>query len=179
MDFEDEQRACIRTILATAGVTSPEAVQKLAAGVASSISAFAAECAASGSDLTFRETHDRLRDLWLLAERPDPPIGQIRSRLNALPGDLLRPIERRAEQFWPIMFDEPAPTEGGPGWLVKAPPDKLAAILVRSISDGRELVFGRGRGGGRRSRAHFEPRILGVARGEAPPELVVDPSSPF
>ncbi len=76
------------------------------------------------------------------------------------------------------MFDEPAPTEGGPGWLAKAPSDKLAAILVRSISDGRELVFGRGRGGGRRSKAHFEPRILGVARGETPPELVVDPSRP-
>ena len=132
------------------------------------MSAYRAENAESDSAPTFREKHDLLRELWRLADQADPPIGQVRVRLKALPDEALADIEERAERRWPVYFEEPAPATPSQGWLAEVPAEKLVKILPPSISYGGKFVPGRGRGSRRRSRPSYEPMILGVVRGSQP-----------
>jgi hypothetical protein len=156
-------------ILKRAGFTGPQTAQTLARSIVATMSAYRIENAESASAPTFREKHDLLRALLRLADETDPPVGQIRARLKALPADLLADIEERAERRWPLYFDDAAPATSGKGWLADVPQDKLLKILPRSISYGGQWAPGRGRGAGRRSGPQYEPMILGVVRGSQPP----------
>ena len=117
---------------------------------------------------TFRQIHDALRKLWILAERPDPPVGQIRALLKKLPEEVKGGIEKRAERRWSVYFAEAPPPIFVPGWFAKLPGDQLLALLPGGISEGGLIVRGRGRGARRRSKPRYEPVIRGVARGAAP-----------
>ncbi len=169
MQLDSEQISWISYILARADVTAPEAAAALARNVATTMSAFSTEREESGSNLTYRETHDRLRKLWGLADEPDPEISVIRGQLRGLPKATLDAIETRAERLWPIIFGEPPPVAAGPGWLCYTPKEKLAEIVRRSIAGGGMVLPGRNRGQGKRSKPRYEPLIFGVARGARVP----------
>lgn len=168
VSLDADQFDCLRRILKRADTASPQTAQTLARAVAATMSAYRAENAESDGGPTYREKHDLLRELWRLAEQPDPPIGQIRARLKKLPAEVLADIEERAERRWPVYFEEPAPATPSQGWLAEVPAEKLVKILPPGISCGGIMVPGRGRESGRRSRAQFEPMILGVVRGSRP-----------
>ena len=168
VQLDSEQHAWIEAILARAGVTAPEAAAALARNVDKTMSDFATEREESGGDQTRRETRDRLRKIWRLADEADPKIAVIRGQLRDLPKATLNAVETRAERLWPIIFGEPAPAEAGPGWLCDAPKDKLAEIVRRSIARGGRRLPGRQRGPDKRSKARWEPDIFGArARGES------------
>jgi hypothetical protein len=166
--LDPDQFDRLTRILKRAGITSPQTAQTLARAVAETMSAYRAENAESDGATTFRKKHDSLRELWRLAEQPDPPVGQIRARLKELPGGVLADIEERAERRWSIYFEEPAPATPTLGWLADIPKEMLLKILPPSISLGGKFVPGRGRGSGRRSKPQYEPMILGVVRGSRP-----------
>jgi hypothetical protein len=168
VSLDADQVDWIRRILKRAGITSPQTAETLARAVADTMAVYRAENAESEGATTFREKHDSLRELWRLAEQPDPPLGQIRARLRALPAEILSDIEERAERRWPLSFEEPAPGTPSKGWLAEVPEDRILKILPPSISYGGRFVPGRGRGSGRRSKPQYEPMILGVVRGSRP-----------
>jgi hypothetical protein len=169
VSLDADQVDRIRRILKRASIASPNSGQILARDVADTMSVYRAENSQSDVATTFREKRDSFRELWRLAEQPDPPVGQIRARLKELPTEILRDIEERAERRWPhYYFDEPAPTTSAERWLANAPAEKLVAILPPSISYGGQWILGRGRGSGRRSKPQYEPMILSVVRGSRP-----------
>ena len=89
---------------------------------------------------------------------PDPPVGQIRTRLlKKLPEEVRAEVERRAERRWSVYFAEAAPPNFVPGWLAKLPEDQLLVLLPGGISVGGLIVRGRGRGAGQRSKPRYEP----------------------
>lgn len=176
MELDSEQRAWIATILKSAGVTTKAATETLAAGVASSISAFELQTAALKGELTFRATHDRLRRLWFLVSRRDPPVGLIRRQLNRLPAAVLAKLETRAQRLWPLIFGVVAPAASGSGWLSRAPADLLIESLPKIIADGRERIPGRRRGQDTWSKPTAEPRILGVVRRQKSTRSSGDPA---
>jgi hypothetical protein len=167
LSLDPEQFDFLRRDLKRAGIASLKTVETLARAVAATMSAYRAGNAESDGTPTFREKHDVLRELWRLVERPDPLIGQIRARLRGLPAEALAHIEERAERRWLVYFAEPAPTPSH-GWLAEVPAEELLKILPPSISCGGMMVTGRRRESGRRSRARFEPMVLGVVRGSRP-----------
>jgi hypothetical protein len=165
---DPDQLDAIRRILRRARVTNRDAPQVLSRAVAATMAQFEAERAAAGYGMTSRKVNDRLRQLFRLAELPDPPVGQIRARLKELPPEIVSEIEERAERRWPVYFREPAPTNFSPGWLADLPKDRLVPILPISISYGGKIVPGQLRKSGRRSRPHHEPTIRGIVRRSRP-----------
>lgn len=69
-------------------------------GVQQSVARFRA------AEAGFRRKHDLLRQLWRLADRKHPPVGQIRHRIASLPADLLSELEVRAGRDWHRVFHE-------------------------------------------------------------------------
>jgi hypothetical protein len=162
--LDADQLDAIKRIVKRAGLKDPEAAETLAKAVAATMSTHIAAKEAQPS--TNREIHDQLLELYRLAEAPDPPVGQIRGRLEKLPPPILADVEERARRLWPFWFYEPAPSSTTIGWLAHVPKERLLVILPSAISGGGAVVLGRARGSGRRSRPHFEPMIRGVVRGE-------------
>ena len=95
MQLDSEQISWISYILARAGVTAPEVAAALARNGSATMSTFSPQWEESGSNLTYRETHDRLRKLFRLADEADPEIAVIRGQLRDLPKATLNAIEAR------------------------------------------------------------------------------------
>ncbi len=186
MVLDDEQKSWLSTSLKKAGFAlGGAAFNKFVVAIEASINAFCAE--RDASELTFREKHDQLRQLWLLAHEDDPPVGQIRARIEQLALSALAELDRHAPQVIPRLF-EPWPAlarrgnprndpivaealrEGGfREWAKDADGEKLVRAVQVLAAGGAVIVPGRSRGGGKRSRARIEPRVMGVARGGPDP----------
>jgi hypothetical protein len=136
VSLDPDQFDRLARILKRAGITSPQTAQTLARAVADTMSTYRSENAESDGATTFRKKHDSLRELWRLAEQPDPPVGLIRARLKELPGEVVADIEERAERRWPIYLEEPARATPTLGWLADLPKEMLLKILPPSISQG-------------------------------------------
>ncbi len=130
--------------------------------------------------LTFRDRHDRLRELYRLAERGD--ATKLRKKIERLPPQLLDYIERRARQIlpklnqpWPAaearfqrLIDQEAVASHGEifrQWVRGADDEMLVRAVLPIVAEGFYTVSGRKRPGGKQSRPHIEPFIRGVARG--------------
>ena len=160
-----DQTDALRLFLRRAGVTAPQAAAILGRCIETSIAHYYSDTLKRRDAPTARQVHNRLREVWRLAERPDPPVGQIRALLKRLPAEVRAEIERRAERRWSVHFAEAAPPNFAPGWFAELPKEHLLALLPGAVSEGGVIAPGRGRGGGRRSKPHYEPIIRGVARG--------------
>lgn len=132
---------------------------------------------------TFREAHDALRGLWLLAHEDDPPVAQIRARIEQLPSSALAELDRRAPQVIPRLFEpwpalarrgnprndplvEEAWLEGGfREWAKKADGEKLVRAVQVLAGRGAMIVSGRSRGRNKRSGRRIEPIVMNEARG--------------
>ena len=111
MTLDDDQRDWLRGALKQTEIAAaPETVDRLGHLVEGSMDAYRAQQA----DETMRRgRHDALRDVWLLADRPDPPIGQIKAQIAALPSSAFADITARAAHLWPRVFrGDTYPDEG-------------------------------------------------------------------
>ncbi len=177
--LDDEQRDRVRDCLTRAQISlSQDRFNRFVRDFEASIDHFrnaAREC-------TFREAHDALRALCNRCHLDKPPVQVLREELRKLPKAAVESMGRRARVVIPRLF---------PGEIIEEavfdPPDRLAARflvwaasaddqkLVKALqalsTDGGRAVRGRNRGGGKRSRARFEPAVMGVVRGTGAPSL--------
>jgi len=182
MVLDDEQKNWLSTCLKKAGFSvGGEALDKFVIAVEASINAFRAE--REEPKQTFREKHDELRELWLLAVDDDPPVAQIRARIQRLPAPAMAEINRLVWQVIPRLFEPwPALARGGSpetepfgeevlreggfrAWANVADGKHLVRAVQLLGGSGAVIVPGRSRGGGKRSRARIEPFVMGEARG--------------
>lgn len=162
-----EHRDWIKKCLSKARIKEPRVADQLVEAVFSTIQIWTAEKADNAS---FRRQHDSLREIWRLAQDPDPPTGQIRARLTSLPAFSRNYLLRRARAVWPrAMLRKPHCDISV--WAQNAPKEHLLNWLLATIPEGGVAIPGRRRGEGKHSASRFEPVIMGVARGselEAP-----------
>jgi hypothetical protein len=91
--LDDEQRARVKDCLKKKALSlPPDRLEQLIGGIEASIAHFRA----TPPEDTFRESHDALRTLGMLANEDDPPIGQLKARLAQLPSAAREYIGRRA-----------------------------------------------------------------------------------
>jgi hypothetical protein len=113
---------------------------------------------------TLREAHEALRQLWFLAHEDDCPVGQLRARLNRLPGKAVEYLDMRAERVIPRLFPGENADHGYLAWAKRAHGAKLIRATCVVSADGGQRVA-RSRGPGKRSRPRREPLIFGQVRG--------------
>ena len=171
--LDDEQRARVGDCLTKEGMSLPhDRLERFIGGIEASIAHFRA----TPPEATFRDAHDALRDLWKLSHDDDPSIGQLRARLKALPNQAIEQLGRRARAVIPRLFagetigDEPFdPPERLAArflkWAANADGQKLATAVQVMTAEGGQIVQGRSRGAGKRSRLRAEPIIMGKVRG--------------
>jgi len=136
--------------------------------------------------MTYREVHDAIRKLWQLASKLDPPMGQIRARIKAIPEQVIRQFDYLAPQQIPKRYsmgkfgraaardhtgipiaEREALRNGGfRAWAAMAA-DQVLILAIQTLlpASGVVEVQGRSRGTGKRSRPRIEPYIMGTARG--------------
>jgi hypothetical protein len=167
-ELGEEERAILYGVLHQAGIKpTKEIVERLINAVQASMATFSQAVPRS----TRRERHDALRALVRLAEEEDPPVGMIRAciaKLSAFDG---AEAEERAHRLWSRIFPGESLESGFTliAWSKTAPVAKLLEVVRTLFSDGGVIVEGRARPGGKRSKPHFEARILGQVRGAASP----------
>jgi len=161
-ELNDEHRSQVRDCLRhAASKISDLQFEKLVSGISASIKRFQTR----DPDETGRTVHDSLRELYFLADRQDPPIGQIRAFIANLSPRATRYIEDRAEIFFQRVYPE-YPFEGNfKSWAASVPPTTLIDAVMSVTATGGQIVLGRSRGDGKRSKSRYEPRIYGAVRG--------------
>lgn len=172
--LDDEQRERVRDCLIKERIKLPkERFVRLIRDMEWSIDQFQRSAEGKG---TFREAQDALRALWQRCNLEKPPYKVLRDDLEKLPREAIEWLARRARVVIPRLFD--SETIGDD---VSDPPDRLAVrflawvvgaedqkfdVALRALSfEGEDVVPGRSRGGGKRSRPRAEPMIKGVVRG--------------
>lgn len=162
MRFDEEQKDWIRRVVGRAGLagTSHE-FERLVTAISATMEAWEAERA---GESPFREQHDALRKIWRMVDADDPPVGQIRGRIEVLPAAAQDYLLRRARTLWSKAMTRRSTCDLA-GWARRAPRQRLLSRLRLTISMGGSIVTGRRRGGDKKSAGRFEPVIMGVARG--------------
>jgi hypothetical protein len=162
-----EHRKWIKHCLEKARINDSVVTAQLVKRVFSTIQIWEREKA---DNALFRSQHDSLREIWRIAQEPDPPIRQIRTRLAALPTTSRNYLLRRARGTWPkTMLRKPRCDISV--WAQRAPRERLLCRLLATIPEGGVIIPGRRRGESKQSGKRSEPVIMGVARGsglEAP-----------
>jgi len=138
----------------------PEVEKEFTNRVEVSINAFIKE--RHDSEIPYRDAHRALRDLWLISIEDDPPVGQIRARIAALPKIGVDLLNMRASQVIPEIVE--TENDGFLSWAKDADPETLVQMIRVISADGAKRVS-RSRGRGKRSRARLEPLVFGQARG--------------
>ena len=163
LQLDDEQQARVIDCLRKAGVKlAPEVESKLMRDIGHSIQVWLATRAVPS--MTPRQLHDALRGIWLLADEDDCPVGQLRSRTRELPQQAIGYLCKRAHRLFPSLFPEGSGETGFLEWVRSASAEDLISTVRVLSAEGGRLVS-RSRGGGKRSRASLEPRVLGQVRG--------------
>ena len=156
MRFCDEQRLLVRGCIPAGVKLSDEQFDVFVAALEGSVTIFEQlrerEC--------FREAHDALRNLWLLCTALDPQPPLIRKVLRELPRVAVEHMERRFRKLQPEIAAEVEFQK----WAADLPRLDLPKISF-VVAEGGKNVEGRSRGSGKKSERHFEPVIMGVARG--------------
>jgi hypothetical protein len=172
---EGQRDLLTRCLLKSGTKVSSEDIEQFLGRVARAINT----CLREENDyaMTDREVHDALRALYKLTNESDPPLGQIRARIKALPEQVARRFDRLAPgqipKYYEDIRNEPMPAaeeralrKGGFREWAQVADDRALVWAVQTLTTtGVSIVPGRARGGGKRSRARIEPDILGVARG--------------
>lgn len=175
-----EERALIGRCIKASGTRATEArIERLARAVERGIAFYTRQ--KQSRRLSFRQRHDMLRKLYVLATSNDPPIGQLRARIAALPDQIADELDLAAPMILtaldqpsfglrlnarkPIHAEQWSRAGGIRVWARKAPPDKLTRAIMALTAQGGTVVPGRRREPGGRSAPRFEPRILGAVRG--------------
>jgi len=163
--LDDEHRARVIDCLSKAGIRLDRDTRiKLMSNLERSIEAFLK--VRNTPQMTSRQLRDALRGLWLLAHEENCPAGELRARIQQLPKPALDYLERRAAIVLPSLFRKESKRIefGFLTWVRNARPSSLVRV-VRVVSAEGGQCIARSRGGGKRSHARLEPRILGQSRG--------------
>jgi hypothetical protein len=170
--LDDEQRARIRDCLRKDKLSLPsDRFERFVGQIQMSIDYFL-ELSPEG---TFRDAHNGLRALSILANRDDPPVGVVRARLRSLPPAAREYLGRRAPRIIARLDRKPViwGTSALPArsfcefikWTATADGAKLLTAIRVLSAEGARFVAGRSRGRGKRSGIRLEPVIMGEARG--------------
>jgi len=171
----EEQRAQVRDCLRKEQINlSQDQFERFVRNIEASIDRFLA--ATATPEGTSRKMHDALRALWKASHDDDPPIGQLRTRLQNLPKRAREYIGRRAPSVISRLFPGESIGDGSCAlperaygwfldWAMAADGSKLVTAVRVLSADGAGPVSGRSRSGRKRSRARIEPIIAGTKRG--------------
>jgi len=167
--LDDEQRARVRGCLGKASIKLPlPHFERFVRSIEASIARFRSAVPRR----SFREAHDALRSLWRLCQRDDVSVGQVRARLHTLPKIAREQLERRARAVLSQVFPDEDIGNELLTWANRADGKQLLAALHLLLAEGGQIVHGRNRGGGKRSRPRLEPMLLGVVRGGCAPQHI-------
>ncbi|MGH7122315.1 MAG: hypothetical protein ACREFP_25545 [Acetobacteraceae bacterium] len=160
--LDDEQRARVRDCLSKAGLSlGPDDFKQFAQDIEASID----HLLGLPPEGAFRSAHDALRDLWQLSHADDPPIAQIRARIQKLPKKAIEYLDRSAPRVISRIFQTEPPITRFQQWSIDADGTKLVAATRVVSAEGAKAVQGRSRGDGRHSARRVEPVIMGETRG--------------
>jgi hypothetical protein len=171
LDFKlnDEHKSIVRDCLEKAEIKSVSSTfDELVNRIEESIKEFRSVKPTA----TDRETRDALRSVYLLAKDNDPSPGQLLARLQSLPQRVREYLDDRAASLIPKLFPGEVADKGFLKWAKSAKDDKflprtekLLRAFVSVSSEGAQIVEGRSRGDGKRSRDRLEPAIMGEVKG--------------
>jgi len=161
LDLDDEQRAIVIDCLQKDGFRlAPAATAAFLTDIDRSVEIFLE--ARGATRTTSREAHNVLRGIWELAHEDDCPVGQLRARV--LPREAVEYLDRRARRVIPNLFPGQSAEGGFLEWAKNASSEDLVRAAQVLSAEGGQLIS-RSRGGGKRSAAKLEPRILGRVSG--------------
>jgi hypothetical protein len=173
--LDDEQREQVRDCLKKARISpaKPFDLDKFVSKIESTIDYFRRAVPRAVPKARFREKHDILREIWILAQsrNPDPArlrklLGRLRPQVTLTDGaGILLELDSRAEILVPRLFPGEKVERGFLAWAGQADDAKLVTALEAISADGAQPVKGRSRGKGKRGRPRLEPRVLGLVRG--------------
>jgi hypothetical protein len=101
--LDDKQRDCLKRCLrrSTTHVSNIK-LKMLETAVAGAMRTFLDDTTQIA--MTYRQSHDAIRELWQLASEADPPMGQIRARIKASPEQVIRQFDYLALQEIPKFY---------------------------------------------------------------------------
>jgi hypothetical protein len=107
--------------------------------------------------------------LWKTAEKGSDK-ETLQSLLENLPAGAVYYLEQRAARIGPSLNIKPIGNNGLLDWADTASNDDLIKLIIFCAAEGRQIVQGRKRPKGLRSRNRIEPVILGIADRATIPE---------
>ncbi len=116
------------------------------------------------SDFRFAAVRKSLLKLWKAAEKGEGKQILLDLLSSSAPGTM-EYLERRAERLWPSLELGPIFQSDLLTWATHAAEEDIKTVLIRCCTEGRQLIKGRKRPNGKRSKSNFEPVILGSADG--------------
>jgi hypothetical protein len=171
--LDDEERARVRDCLKKARLSPPhDRFERLIRDIEASMVHFLN----AADEVTFRQVHDSLRELWMRSHLDRAPVQVLRDELRKLPKKAVEYMDRRAQVVIPRLFPGETIEEdvlypsnplaaGFLAWADTADDQELITALRVLSGEGGRVVPGRSRGGGKRSCPQFEPTIMGEVRG--------------
>jgi hypothetical protein len=163
LELDDEQRARVIDCLQKDGLQlAPAAAAAYLSDIGRSIEIFLE--ARGAPRTTSREAYNALRGIWELAHDDDCPVGQLRARIQSLPMEAVEYLDRRARRVIPNLFPKQSAEAGFVEWARNATGEDLVIATQVLSAEGGQLIS-RSRGGGKRSAARPQPRILGRVSG--------------
>ena len=109
-----------------------------------------------------------LLKLWKAAEKDKDKETLLELLSNSAPGTI-EYLKQRAEKLWPSLELGPMFPSDLLTWAASAAEEDIKKVLVRCCAEGRQLIKGRKRPNGKRSKSNYEPVILGSADGSEGP----------
>jgi hypothetical protein len=164
----DEHRRRVADCLAKDDLSlPPDRFKVMIRDLEASIDAFLS----TAHSTSFREAHDALRRLWQLCADDDPPVWMVRRLIRTLPRKAVKDLDGRFPIVISALYLAGDRELEFPGWAdflewaCTADPSLLIFATRVITAQGAQIVAGRSRGEGKRSRPREEPIVMGEARG--------------
>ena len=120
------------------------------------------------------EVRKSLLKLWKAAEKGEGKQILLDLLSSSAPGTI-EYLENRAESLWPSLELGPMFQSDLLTWAARAAEEDIKTVLIRCCAEGRQLIKGRKRADGKRSKCNYEPVILGSADGADGPRGPLGP----
>ena len=115
----------------------------------------------------FRETHNQLRRLWEVAADESPQLELLLEAIRDLSRDATAYVNRRFPNVMERLLGEQPKEIDFKSWAQTAGAETLARVSRLVAAEGAEIVPGRSRGRGKRSRPRVAPVVMGITRGNS------------
>jgi hypothetical protein len=176
MNLDDEQRCQVASCLKrVAPALGPDKVNEFISKIEAHMAKFQAQ--KREDEITYRQQHDDLRELWLLASKPNPQIDRIFALIENLPPPAARALGNlallsieglrkpwaaearrgRKRHLDPEPFFNVLKKEGFQAWARVADPKRLVEVIQVTATNGA-VVLHDGK------QLCIEPRVMKYAR---------------